>query len=197
MSTTTVPSPSAPEPGESAAPGRRGGLLVAAIVVVLTLGAASVLLLALLPGDGLPRNPVGVEAPTFTLPTLEGEQFALAELAGGPVVLTFWASWCESCKQDMPALQRLADRWETRGVSVVGVVIDDELTAAQEVAAEHQLRYPSAFDATGEVARAYTIIGTPETYLIGADGRIAAMWIGPLPAAELELQLAVATEAAG
>jgi hypothetical protein len=79
-------------------------------------------------------------------------------------------------------------------VSVVGVVIDDELGAAQEVAAEHQLRYPSAFDAAGEVARAYAVTGTPETYLIGADGTIAAMWIGPLPAAELELQLAIATE---
>lgn len=197
MSTTTMPPTSAREPGGTDTPGRRGGLLVAAIVVTLTLGVAVVLLLALLPGDGLPRNPVGVEAPTFSLRTLDGAQLDLADLAGDPVVVTFWASWCGTCKQDMPALQRLADRWEPRGVSVVGVVIDDELAAAQEVAAEHQLRYPSAFDATGEVAQAYSVTGTPETYLVGADGRVAAMWIGPLPAAELELQLAIATDAAG
>ncbi|MFU8839803.1 MAG: TlpA family protein disulfide reductase [Nitriliruptoraceae bacterium] len=197
MSTTTTPPSPAREPGETAMPGRRGGLLVAAIVVVVTLGIAAALLLALLPGDGLPRNPVGVEAPTFTLQTLDGEQLALADLAGDPVVVTFWASWCGTCKQDMPAIQRLADRWGPRGVSVIGIVIDDELGAAQAVAAEHQLRYPSAFDAAGEVARAYAVTGTPETYLIGADGRIAAMWIGPLRAAELELQLAIATEAAG
>jgi peroxiredoxin len=197
VSTTTMSPSSARRPDESVADGRRGGLLVAAIVVVVTLGIAAALLLALLPGDGLPRNPVGVEAPTFSLQTLDGEQLDLADLAGDPVVVTFWASWCSTCKQDMPAIQRLADRWGPHGVSVVGVVIDDELGAAQEVAAEHQLRYPSAFDAAGEVARAYAVTGTPETYLIGADGRIAAMWIGPLPAAELELQLAIATESAG
>jgi cytochrome c biogenesis protein CcmG/thiol:disulfide interchange protein DsbE len=197
MSTTTAPSPPHPEPAEPPATARRGGLIVGSIVVVLTLGIGTVLLLALLPGDGLPRNPVGVEAPTFALQTLDGELLSLADLAGDPVVVTFWASWCGTCKQDMPTIQHLADRWAPRGVAVVGVVIDDELGAAREVAAEHQLRYPSVFDTDGEVARAYSVTGTPETYLIGADGRVAAMWIGPLPTAELELQLAVATEAGG
>jgi cytochrome c biogenesis protein CcmG, thiol:disulfide interchange protein DsbE len=52
------------------------------------------------------------------------------------------------------------------------------------------LRFPSVFDADGTVRDAYGVLGTPETFLLGADGRVVARWIGPLPAHEVDLRLA-------
>lgn len=187
------PPAAAPGPGRDAGGSRRVGVAVASGIVLLTLALAAVLIGAQLPGDGLPPNPVGSEAPAFELATLDGGRLALADLADGPVLVTFWASWCASCKADMPTLNRLAGTWGPRGVTVVGVVIEDTFDDAVAAADEHRLGYPSGFDADLSVKRAYGVTGTPETYLIGTDGRVAAKWIGPVPAHDVEFQLALAT----
>lgn len=166
------------------------GTIVAALVVIATLAIAGVLLLAMSPGGGLDRDPVGAEAPPFTLETLRGGDIASTDLAGAPVLVTFWASWCGTCKDDVPTLERIADAWGPEGVQVVGIVTDDVRDAAASFAVDAQLSYPSGFDADGTVARAYGVTGTPETFLVDADGRIAAKWVGPLPAGELEHTLA-------
>jgi cytochrome c biogenesis protein CcmG, thiol:disulfide interchange protein DsbE len=181
-----------PDPSEDAGRSRRAGVVVAALVVAVTLALGGVLVSAQLPGEGLPANPVGVAAPDFRLATLDGAELALADLDGEPVLLSFWASWCTTCKADMPVLSRLARSWQPRGVTVVGVVIEDTLPAAVEVALEHGLPYRSVFDEHDEVARAYSVTGTPETYLI-ADGTVVAKWIGPVPEHDVEFQLAQAT----
>jgi cytochrome c biogenesis protein CcmG, thiol:disulfide interchange protein DsbE len=181
-----TPDTADPGPGSP----RTVGVVVTTVVVLVTLVLGAVLFEAQRPGDGLPRDPVGAPAPTFALPTLAGEDLALADLRGQPVVLTFWASWCTTCKADVPKLHRLVDEWGPRGVAVVGVVIDDALSAARAVEEETGLLFPSVFDADGAVRDAYGVLGTPETFLVDADGRVAARWIGPLPAHEVDLRLA-------
>ena len=171
---------------------RRGALVVGGAILAVTLALGAVLVGAQLPSGGLPQNPVGSPAPDLALTTLEGEAVALSEL-DGPVLLTFWASWCSSCKNDMPQLRRLQRTWSPEGVQVVGVVIDDRHEDAVTTAAEYEHNYPSLFDADDVAARAYAVSGTPETFLIDADGTIAAKWIGPLPEHDVEFQLAVAT----
>jgi cytochrome c biogenesis protein CcmG, thiol:disulfide interchange protein DsbE len=188
-----LPDPSPDTPGTATAGSRRVGIAVASGIVIVTLALAAVLVSAQLPGGGLAPNPVGAVAPGFELATLDGDPLALVDVADGPVLLTFWASWCTTCKADMPALDRLARAWGPRGVTVVGVVIEDRLEDAVASAAEHQLSYPSVFDAELTVKDAYGVTGTPETYLIGADGRVAAKWIGPVPEHDVEFQLALAT----
>jgi cytochrome c biogenesis protein CcmG, thiol:disulfide interchange protein DsbE len=184
------------DPPASGGGSRAAGLAVTSIVVLVTLILGAVLLEAQRPGDGLPRDPIGAEAPRFELPTLDGDGLALGDLRGGPVVLAFWASWCTTCKADVPKLQQVSDAWGPQGVTVVGVVIEDALPAAQAAAASAQLRYPSVFDADGTTRDAFGVLGTPETFLLDAEGRVAARWIGPLPAHELELRLAALAEAA-
>jgi peroxiredoxin len=61
------------------------------------------------------------------------------------------------------------------------VVIEDTLPAAIEVAEEQQLTFPSVLDVAGDVKAAYGVTGTPETFLVDADGVVVAKWIGPLP----------------
>jgi thiol-disulfide isomerase/thioredoxin len=187
--------PATPSPGSGAdaAGSRRVGVVVASAIVLVTLALAAVLIGAQLPGGGLAPNPVGSVAPGFELATLDGDPLALVDVADGPVLLTFWASWCTTCKADMPTLDRLARAWGPRGVAVVGVVIEDRLEDAIASAAEHQLSYPSVFDAELTVKDAYGVTGTPETYLIGTDGRVAAKWIGPVPEHDVEFQLSLAT----
>jgi peroxiredoxin len=192
---TRRPDPASVSPAPDGQPSssRRVGVAVASGVVLLTLVLAGVLVGAQRPGGGLPSDPVGVEAPGFELTTLDGGQLALTDLSNGPVLLTFWASWCATCKGDMPELNRLAHTWGPRGVTVVGVVIEDRLEDAVASAAEHRLAYPSVFDGDLALKDAYGVTGTPETYLIGTDGRVAAKWIGPVPAHDVEFQLALAT----
>jgi peroxiredoxin len=191
--------PPSPVPGQvrdtvTPAGGRRGvGVAVTVVVVLVTLLLGAVLVAAQLPGSGLSRDAIGSTAPTFTLPTLEGDELALTDTGGAPVVLAFWASWCTTCKADVPKLQRVVDEWGPQGVRVVGVVIEDSLSAARATASEASLRYPSVFDANNAVRDAYGVLGTPETFLVDGDGRVAARWIGPLPAHELDLRLAALT----
>ncbi len=171
---------------------RRGALVVGGLILVVTLALGAVLVGAQLPSGGLPQNPVGEPAPDLALTTLDGHDVVLSEL-DGPVLLTFWASWCSSCKDDMPQLRRLQRSWADAGVQVVGVVIDDRHGDAVATAAEYEHNYESLFDGDDVAARAYAVSGTPETFLIDADGTIAAKWIGPLPEHDVEFQLAVAT----
>jgi cytochrome c biogenesis protein CcmG, thiol:disulfide interchange protein DsbE len=168
-------------------------MVVASAILLVTLLLGAVLVEAQRPGVGLPSDPVGAAAPVFTLPTLSGGELALEDLQGQPVVLTFWASWCTTCKADVPKLQRVVDDWSSRGVAVVGVVIEDSRSAATAAAQEAGLRYPSVYDGDGATRDAYGVLGTPETFLLDADGVVAARWVGPLPEHELDLQLAAVT----
>jgi cytochrome c biogenesis protein CcmG, thiol:disulfide interchange protein DsbE len=176
---------------------RTVGLAVTSIIVLVTLLLGAVLLEAQRPGDGLPRDPIGAEAPVFALSTLEGDDLALDDLRGAPVVLAFWASWCTTCKADVPKLQQVVDDWGPEGVRVIGVVIEDALPAARAAADSSRLRYPSVFDPDGTTRDAFGVLGTPETFLLDAEGRVAARWIGPLPAHELDLRLAALAGTAG
>jgi thiol-disulfide isomerase/thioredoxin len=177
-------------------PSRATGLAITALVVAVTLLVGAVLVAAQRPGDGLPPDARGVAAPGFVLPTLGGGELALDAVTDGPVVLTFWASWCTTCKADVPKLQRAVDEWHDHGVRVIGVVIDDTVTAATAAAEEAAMRYPSVFDGDGEVKAAYGIVGTPETFLLAPGGEVVDRWIGPLPAYELDLRLAALTTGA-
>jgi cytochrome c biogenesis protein CcmG, thiol:disulfide interchange protein DsbE len=187
------PPPDADVPTDAPVTGgtsRAAGLAVTSIVVLITLLLGAVLLEAQRPGDGLPSDPIGAEAPAFALSTLDGDDLALDELRGAPVVLAFWASWCTTCKADVPKLQQVIDDWGPQGVQVVGVVIEDTLPAAKAAADRSGLRYPSVFDADGTTRDAFGVLGTPETFLLDGEGRVSARWIGPLPAHELDLRLA-------
>ncbi|MPY94947.1 MAG: redoxin domain-containing protein [Acidimicrobiia bacterium] len=104
---------------------------------------------ALRHGDGEP-------APTFRLPDLRdpARDIALADFAGRPVVLNFWAAWCGPCRREMPAFERLHHQLGDR-VAFVGINHQDGRSDALALLAETGVTYPSAHDPAGEVAQAY------------------------------------------
>lgn len=117
-------------------------------------------------------------APTFTLDTLDGETFDLADhLAtdGRPVVLNLWASWCPPCRAEMPAIDTASQRHPE--VLFVGVAVEDDPDEAAAFAAEIAVSYTIAVD-DGSVEEAYPVLGLPGTFFIDSNGTIAKSHFG-------------------
>lgn len=139
------------------------------------------------------RDRVAVEgaAPAFDLPRVgvDGERVRLADFAGRPLVVNFWASWCVPCRKEMPALQAVAERFEG-SLGFVGVNHQDGRTPAAEFEAEVGVTYPSGYDPDGDVARDFGVLGLPTTVLVDARGRIVARRLGEVTEDELEALIA-------
>ncbi len=131
-----------------------------------------------------------VPAPAFHLSRLGGgPPVTLASLRGKAVVVNFWASDCGPCKQEMPRLQRAAERWAGKGAAVIGIDTIDSHRAAQEFARSHGVTYPIGFDDVGEIASRYGVAYTPTTFFVDRRGRIVKRVLGPVPGAELDSQI--------
>ncbi len=155
----------------------------------LALSAALLGLLALL-AVGLTRDPsklpsalVGHPMPAFVLPLLDGEgTLDSAEVAGRPLILNFWASWCSSCRQEHPVLVELGLRARTRGeFAIAGIDYRD--TAEQAMTfldREGHFPYLSAQDPNGRLGIDFGVYGMPETFFVDAGGIVRARHAGPL-----------------
>lgn len=122
------------------------------------------------------------EAPGFTLDRLSGGgERSLADYRGQVVVLNFWASWCDPCRDESPLL----DRWHRRLAAggrgtVLGVDVLDVSDDARDFVREYGLDYPMLRDGEGDVLGDYGVIAYPETFVIDRGGRIAASRRGPV-----------------
>jgi peroxiredoxin len=133
---------------------------------------ALILLLALAAGPaGAALSPMA-QAPDFTLKTLEGPNLRLNEQRGRVVLVNFWATWCGPCKQEMPHLGRLYDRYRSAGFVLLGVNVDDDPRQAAALAARLGLRFPVLLDADKSVSKLYDLQSMPATVLIDRDGRV-------------------------
>ena len=111
-------------------------------------------------------------APDFTLPSLEGRNLRLKEQLGNVVLLNFWATWCGPCKQEMPHLNRLYEKYRASGFVLLGVNIDDDTRRAGELAAKLGLKFPVLFDTQKNVSRLYDVASMPATVIVDRDGRV-------------------------
>ncbi len=162
-------------------------------VVIAALGLAA-LLWGRAPADQgdavLPPAPaVGHPAPQFALPTLAGDDVALADLRGQPVVLNFWASWCGPCRAEMPELQRLHDRLGEAGVVVLGVNQGERPETAAAFMQQLGLSFPAALDQRTGVSQQYLVNSLPTTFFIDRNGVIRSTFIGPMSDAVLAQNL--------
>jgi peroxiredoxin len=126
-------------------------------------------------------------APPLELATLDGAgTTSLADLRGKAVVLNYWASWCEPCREEAPALQAFYDRAKDRAGTVVGVDVKDVVPDANAFIEEFGLDYPMLRDRDGHTQREFGILAYPETIVIDPAGRIVALQRGPVDAAWLD-----------
>jgi cytochrome c biogenesis protein CcmG, thiol:disulfide interchange protein DsbE len=119
-------------------------------------------------------------APEFEFTTFEGETIRLANLEGKGVVLNFWASWCDPCREEADLLEQTWRREQTNGIIFLGLDYLDQEPAAKAYLAEYDITYPNGPDLQSKIARRYGIKGVPETFFIAPDGRIVDTVIGPL-----------------
>jgi cytochrome c biogenesis protein CcmG, thiol:disulfide interchange protein DsbE len=121
----------------------------------------------------IPSPLVGRPAAPFVLRTFDGRDVSLESLRGRVVVLNFWASWCyPACYEEAPALERSWRAYRDRGVSVLGVAIQDQPDAARKFIADFSLSFANAPDPDGKVSVDYGVYGVPETFFIDRAGRI-------------------------
>lgn len=120
------------------------------------------------------------QAPAFTFTTFEGETITLAGLAGQGVVLNFWASWCDPCREEAALLETTWRREKDNGIVFIGLDYLDQETAAKSYLAEFDITYPNGPDLQSQAARRYGIKGVPETFFISPDGKITDFVIGPI-----------------
>ena len=142
---------------------RAGTLLVAAALIVSPVRAAT-------------------PAPTFAATTLHHGELALEDLHGKVVLLEFWASWCSSCIEGLPAVKALYEEHSGEGFEIVGISLDEDPKALRRAVAEHELPWPQICDGKGKespLAKSFHVRGTPRYVLIDREGLVAAEYVKP------------------
>ena len=135
-----------------------------------------------------PENLVGSRRPDYTLGNKDGAWVSASDFDGQVVLVNFWATWCKPCREEMPMLVGLDDRFAESEFQVVGIALDD-VQQAREFAAELGVDYPILVGSTNVMAtvRLYGNLSgvLPFSVLIGRDGNIRWTHLGVLDEAEL------------
>ncbi|MFN8629096.1 MAG: TlpA disulfide reductase family protein [Chloroflexota bacterium] len=107
----------------------------------------------------------------------------LASLRGRLVLLNFWATWCPPCQAETPVLRDLDEQYRARGLSIVGVAVQETTPAdVAAYASKYGLGYTIAFDGSADVFHAYKVFALPTQVLIDPSGRVVKVFNGPLTA---------------
>ena len=130
----------------------------------------------------------------FVLPDLDGREVSLQEeLARGPVVLDFWATWCKPCIQALPQLAQIATEFQDRGVRVYTVNIDGprNLAKIRPFLQRHQVKLPVLLDRTNQVMKQFQLLAPPATLVLTAEGGVMYRHLGYQPGDEAALRAAL------
>jgi cytochrome c biogenesis protein CcmG, thiol:disulfide interchange protein DsbE len=139
------------------------------------------------------RVEVGAPAPEFGAVDLQGDSVHLSNLRNRVVLLNVWATWCEPCREEIPALQALQERHASRGFEVVGVSIDfaSEREKLRPFADSFGVTYTLWHDTDDTVTRVFRLAGAPATFLIDRDGIMRWRKMGPVQADDATLAAAI------
>ncbi len=113
-------------------------------------------------------------APALRLVDLDGRDWSLAQLHGRPVMLNFWATWCEPCRAEMPSLDLMALKYEREGLVVLTVNFRESAPAIRRFLDAVPLSLPVLLDRDGAAARAFGVAVFPTTLMVSRQGRPVA-----------------------
>lgn len=130
-------------------------------------------------------DPTPRVAPVFTVEDVRDKARTVSLTPGGPTVVNFFATWCEPCRRELPALQAA---WQEHGhaVDFVGIDVADSRTNAVELLDATGVTFPAGYDPHRTVADSYRLAGMPTTVFVGADGRVVGTVQGPLDTDDLD-----------
>jgi cytochrome c biogenesis protein CcmG/thiol:disulfide interchange protein DsbE len=169
--------------------------LASAFVVLCVAGSLAGIALVTSVRPGVAADP---DAPAFGLPVLghPGQRVSLADYAGRPLIVNFFASWCAPCQQETPLLARFY-RSEHGEIALIGLDENDVLSHALSFTRAAGITYVVGWDPTFTAASAYGVGGLPQTFFLDARHRIVDRIFGPVTLAELRAGIALATGTPG
>jgi cytochrome c biogenesis protein CcmG, thiol:disulfide interchange protein DsbE len=124
---------------------------------------------------------VGMAAPDFNLPDIEGKTVRLSDYRGKVVFLNFWATWCKPCKEEMPSMEILWENFKSEDFVMLAISMD-RVTTKKDIPSfieSMKLTFPILTDSWGQTDKRYKLMGVPETYIIDQDGVLREKVIGP------------------
>lgn len=146
------------------------------LLLIFALGIASILLLP--KGEQHKKSAaVGLEAPLFELKDTEGKIWKLSDLKGKVVIINFWASWCDTCKEEKPYLIDLLNRLKNDRLIYVSILYNNDPSEALKYMNSQGYKFPVLIDDKG-VAMDYGLTGVPETFVVNKKGILAKKVIG-------------------
>ena len=165
-------------------------------LIALCVAASLVALGLVTSGSAAPAGAAAdLAAPGFSLPVLgnSGHKLALADYAGRPLIVNFFASWCEPCQKETPLLAKFY-RTERGRVAIVGLDENDALGNAMSFTHREGVGYPVGFDPEATAASGYGVAALPQTFFLDARHRIVDRVFGAVTLATLNQGIALATK---
>ena len=133
-------------------------------------------------GGGSGEAPeVGKLAPKFQLPNLDGQSVSLSDLRGKPLLVNFWASWCQPCIYEMPFMQEIYQEWSDRGLVLLAINVGESPSQVRGFMESQDFSFPVLLDVKGNAAARYNVRGIPATFIIDKDGIIQDIRVGAFP----------------
>ncbi len=149
------------------------------------------LLVALLVGCGgaQPAARLGSPAPDFTLQSADGNTVRLSDFKGKPVLINFWATWCQPCREEMPALEELYEQYRDQGLVILAVDMEEDLRLVRRWIDQGGYTFTFVLDSEGEQVKRYNINASPTSYFVGRDGVIRDLKLGALSRDEMKAKV--------
>lgn len=148
------------------------------------------------PAEDNPPAPVW-NGPDFTVLDKDGNEIKLSDLAGKPIVLNFWATWCGYCVQEMPDFQTAYEKYPDVQFVMVNVTDGyyETITSAKSFVAEKGFTFPIYFDTKSSATSAFDVNAYPQTFFIDAQGNIVAKARGAISLSNLKYGISLLTNA--
>jgi len=138
-----------------------------------------------------PHQPTGAlrPAPDFSLTGLSGRNFSLSDYRGKVVVLDFWATWCDPCKEEIPHFIEMQSKYASQGLQVLGISMDDDEPPVRQFQQQFKMNYPVALGNPKLADQYGGILGLPITFVIDRNGRITARHVGATDPSVIEAEV--------
>ena len=129
---------------------------------------------------------VGSKAPLFSQTNvISGSIIDISKHQGTPIVINFWATWCEPCKEELPHLEEVHSRYTPNNLLVIGVNNGEDVNTVKAFANEYKITFPIIIDANLTIQHNYKIRGYPSTIFVDKNGYITKMHVGMMSAQEI------------
>lgn len=137
----------------------------------------------------VPATWLGSPAPDFELTDLDGKQHSLSQYRGDVVLLNFWATWCEPCRVEMPAIDKRFQELHDKGFIVLGIDFDEPAADVRAFRDQVKVTFPLLLDPGGKVQALYRILGYPTSFFVDRQGVVRIVHIGIMDDSQIDQYL--------